>query len=466
MQSNKQSGTVTLELLIAFAILILNLTAVILILNSSQFMFIDTTTNQEAIIKAESMLEQAYADSKHDFNLINTTSPTVEEIYQKRLIVETLDFFTKKVTSLITWQNEKRSQKVELVTLITNPAAVNGGDTCNSTPSGDWSNPQLLGSINMGQGTGATDVDVFAGRAYLTTDSGTMSDHDFYILDVSDPSLSPLPILSSINTGYGLHELHVTKDYAYVANDSINGQLQIIDIQDPHNPLLINTFKLPNVTGANSVGNSIFYFNKMIYLGLTSTTTGPEFNIINVSDSTNPALEGGYDIGHQVNSIFVKDGFAYIASPNNNELIILDISDPSTPTLIANINLSDNSANGKSIDVVGDTLFLGRTVGASPSTRELQLINILDKTNPIILNSMDINSTINALKIRGNLAFMTINKTASSTVGFQVWDLNTKTLYGSNPIEQTSPGGMDCEGNLLYVAQKHNKALQIIGPGP
>lgn len=465
MAKLKQKGTVTLELLIAFSILILNITAVTLVINSSQYISVDIRTNQQALFLANNLLEEAMANSALDFNLVNTTTPILDDIYQKNLFVEPIDFFTKKVTSIVAWQNQSRNQTIELATLVTNKTAVNGGDTCSSTLLGDWSTPTLLGSLDLGQSVGATDVDVFANIAFITANTSVQSDYDFYIVDVSNPDLSPLPIIASVDTGPGINAVQVTPDYAYVANTSINGHLQIIDIKDPNNPSLVNNFKLTNVTGSG-VSNSIFYLDGFVYLGLTSTTTGPEFSIIDVSNPSIPTVVGGYDIGHQVNSIYVKDTFAYIASPNSNELIILDVSDPSSPTLASNINLPDNSANGKSIDLVGDTIFLGRTVGASPTTKELQMINVTDKITPIVLSSADINHTINAVKVRDNLAFMTINKTSSSQVGFQIWDLDTMTLHGSTPIEQTSAGGMDCEGNIFYVAQRHNKALQIIGPGP
>ena len=459
-------GFATLEILIAFAVLILSISAVILLVFGNQSIIIDSQTNSEALYKAQKMLEEARAASKFDFNLVNPIPNTADDIYTKNLAVSMVDFFTKNVTSNITWKVDGgRDQTISLYTLITNPDAINGGDTCNSVLGGDWAHPKLLGDVDVGQNNGATDVDVFMGKAYVTTDPSSVPKEDFHVIDVGNPNASPLPILKSINTGPGLVAVQVAGRYAYAANTSINGQLQVINISNASNPVLATTTKLLNVTGSGTqaLGNSIFYADSKVYLGLTKTATGPEFNIIDVSNPLIPKWKGGYSVGHDINAIFVRGIFAYIASPDNRELIVLNISDPANPTLVGSLDLTDNSANGKSIAMVGNTLFLGRTIGSSPSTKEFQLINITNPINPITLNSANVNSTINAITIRDNLAFIITN---DSNLGFQIWDLNTMTLYASKNVQQTSTGGMDCEGNVIYIAQRSNKALQIIGPGP
>lgn len=456
----------TLEILIAFAMIILSISAVILLAFGNQSVAIDSETNNEALYKAEQMLEEARALARFDFQEVNIITPKTENIYTKNLDVSMnpSDLFTKKVTSNITWKvSGGRDQTISLSTLVTNPEAVNGGNTCNSVLSGDWTDPQLLGQADVGQNNGGTDVDIFLQKAYVTANASAANKSDFYIVDVSNPNVNNLPIFGHIDTGPGLAALHVGKDYAYVANESRNGQLQIIDIQT-NTPGLVKTFKLTNVTGtgAQALGSSIFYKDGFVYLGLTKTETGPEFQIIDVSDPNDPKQKGTFSLGHDVNSIYVRGDYAFIASPHNEELKILNIADENNPFQVNFVDLTDNSANGKSIALVGNNLYLGRTEGASPSTKEFQPIDIANINSPAPLTALDVDSTVNAIAIRDNLAFML---TADTNLGFQIWNLDTGLLYGSKNIQQTSTGGMDCEGNYIYVAQRSNKALQIIGPG-
>src|SRR3989344_2704590 len=68
-------GNSTLEILIAFAILILTMTAVILLFFSNQSISIDTQTNNEALFKAHGLLETARAASRQNFlSIVSTTS--------------------------------------------------------------------------------------------------------------------------------------------------------------------------------------------------------------------------------------------------------------------------------------------------------------------------------------------------------------------------------------------------------
>src|SRR3989338_9394963 len=80
-------GFATLEILIAFAVLILSISAVILLVFGNQSIIIDSQTNSEALYKAQKMLEEARAASKQDFFSVNSITTTSDDIYQKTLDV-------------------------------------------------------------------------------------------------------------------------------------------------------------------------------------------------------------------------------------------------------------------------------------------------------------------------------------------------------------------------------------------
>ena len=69
-------GMATLEILIAFAVLILCISAVIIVIFGNQSMTVDSQINNEAISKAQKMLEDARATSRFDFNLVNPSTTT------------------------------------------------------------------------------------------------------------------------------------------------------------------------------------------------------------------------------------------------------------------------------------------------------------------------------------------------------------------------------------------------------
>ena len=69
-------GLATLEILIAFAVLILCISAVIMVAFDNQSLAVDLQTNNEAVSKAQAILEKARADSREDFNLVNSFTTT------------------------------------------------------------------------------------------------------------------------------------------------------------------------------------------------------------------------------------------------------------------------------------------------------------------------------------------------------------------------------------------------------
>jgi len=477
------NGFATLELLIAFVILVIVLTTVITFIFSSQSISVDSQTNNEALYKAKQYLEEARALGRKNFFALADIGAISEDIYTKTLKVNWTDDYVKEITSRIAWNTElQRPQQVELTTMIASRENALRGDTCDPQLSADeWKNPQVLGYVDFPSNEGATDMDTRLKKVYLTTNPSAAAKPDLYIIDVSKPT-NP-KIIGEINTGNGLEAVKVIKYdgslcetckgkiYAYVANRSINAQLQIIDVTDPQNISLVANFKIPNVTGTG-YGKSIFYKDGFIYLGLYKTT-GLEFNIIDVSNPLSPQYVAGWELNATVNDIIVKDNnIAYLAitQPNpptdKKNFIILDISNPANIQEIASFSPQTTlTQSGNSLFLDGDTLYLGRTDGANCSNcHELYVLDVSNPSSILVKGSKKIDSTITAMTLRENYLFM---MTDAANEGFQIWDVSDPlniTKYVGKNIAQKSTGAFDCEGNLMYVGQESNRALQIIGP--
>src|SRR3989344_4630557 len=94
LTGNLKRGASTLELLIAFAVLTLSITAGILVIFGNQVVSVDTETNSEALARAEAMLEKARADSRNDFSSVVSASSTEHSgalSYTKTLTVIDID---------------------------------------------------------------------------------------------------------------------------------------------------------------------------------------------------------------------------------------------------------------------------------------------------------------------------------------------------------------------------------------
>jgi hypothetical protein len=307
----------------------------------------------------------------------------------------------------------------------------------------------------------------------------------FYIVDVTNPA-APAFVNSIDNDpvdATGLKAVATDGHYAYVASASsfTNGQLQVIDVS-VNPPVVKTTFKIAAVTGSSTqgIGNSIFYKDGYIYLGLTKTTNnsgagGMEFDIIDankvLTDPTN-AFKGSYDAKNTVNDIFVKDGYAFLTTTSATEnLTILNVSNPANPTRVGGFFAAGNGA--KSLAVVGNAVYLGRNYG----TNEFFVLNAGDLANPVEFppsSHLDIGTgsqtSINGILNRNYLAFL-----MDSGGQFEVWRVDNPgtsiVRWDAIPANQISvPSGTDntplaCIGNYIYatwVDASNNGYISII----
>jgi type II secretory pathway pseudopilin PulG len=91
MAHTHHKGGSTLELLVAFAILVTALSATVLVAFSNQSVTVDLQTNTEAIYKAQALLEEARAAVRQDFGLLNPktmTDPSGPLTYTQKLEVK------------------------------------------------------------------------------------------------------------------------------------------------------------------------------------------------------------------------------------------------------------------------------------------------------------------------------------------------------------------------------------------
>lgn len=486
-------GFSTLEIVIAMALLAMTLSGVVIVSFGNQSMLLGSQTNGEAMKKAQELLERSQALARKDFNLVNPISSTTDDIYEKSLEVRSpssTDFFTKQIAARVSWVDDHRTtQQVRLTALVANFENAIGGDTCSSVLSGDWKNPLVGFSGTIGALSGGTpsdyrttDVDAYKQYLYVVSNLNTFNRETFFIFDIQNPLAPTLKAKldndPSVNAGLsGVAVAEHTSDgklYAYVASGSSfsKGQMQVIDVTQPTAPSVAKLYKIATSTvhqGASGqgLGNTVYYKNGYVYLGLTKTgSTDPEFNIIDVHNPLDPVYVGGYAVGNGVNDIVVRGRYAYVASPNAQELIILDISNPASPTLAGGFNATDGTGNGESFAFAGDTLYLGRVNAGN----ELSILNNQYPTSTTRLSSYDIGSAVGesiyGLVVRDYLLFaltngkMHILNVSSSTLPV-LWPALPLTLPGAG----TSGGSsLDCEGNTLYVGTNINGGIYVITP--
>lgn len=520
--SNK--GFSTLEMLMAMFILVLTLTAVVGVSFGNQSMIIDSQTNAEALNIAQGLLEKAQADSRKDFNLVNPVEAvTSADGFTSKVDVmqQAGDYFTKLVTATVEFPEDNgRQGKTELSTLVTNFNNAVGGDTCNSAIPSHWmpGSPDnySLNPIDLLAGSGLpadtypiTSLDSYRNFLYVAASNTlTGDDRTLFIFDISNPGQRPVykgSVDNSSSTKIGINAIKVAGNYAYAASaieanfnttapdvpcnneagtNASCGQLQVIDASIPENPQVKYTFEVPNAVGhdGQAVGKSVFYKNGYVYLGLSKTASGSEFNIIDVHNfpAVAPSFVGSFLVGGGVESIYVNGDYAYLGTDvSGRELTVLDISNPQNPNLAGYFNVG--AGNGNSLYVVGDNLYLGsRYVIGQPEFNITSIASLNPAASTPLVGYNDIGSdssspfSVNGVIVRNTLAFI-LAGSASYGGNLQLFDiappgsLSTEIPVATVPLPVGGSGiggvAMDCESNYIYVGSvdgSGNSYLSII----
>lgn len=168
--------------------------------------------------------------------------------------------------------------------------------------------------------------------------------------------LAPSPTLHRV--GYTLlpntiRKVVVDGTYAYVLAD---GALNIVDIADPQRPMLVVSEYPRLATDSQAITNGdLAVRDHRAYL-----RSGQDLYIINVEDSRHPAiLYESHDPSQQWSNLEVQGNYLYQAY-GCRELVVWDISQPSSPALVASLPQESGygSCTTSGLVVRGDTAYV------------------------------------------------------------------------------------------------------------
>ncbi len=128
-------------------------------------------------------------------------------------------------------------------------------------------------------------------------------------------------------------DIQLENDRAYIASE-YGGGLQIIDISDLNSLMQLGSYA-PIYASSLEVRNNLAY--------VTNPTDEGGLHIINISSVTNTIQLGRYDNWYREWDVQLVGDLAYVAAEKDG-LQIIDISNPSSPTLRGANTTPDNTA--------------------------------------------------------------------------------------------------------------------------
>ncbi len=335
-----------------------------------------------------------------------------------------------------------------------------GRDSCDTRLELSLASTSLhIEGFNLGTGNTSTDMEVRNKIVYLAADGTIASSPDLYIIDTNNPTTPSL--ISSLNTGPGLSALDVAGPYIYAANAGTTNQLQIIDISNRASPVLLSKFKLPLPEASTTppFATSIFYNKSKVYLG-TEKWGGKELAIIDVADPANPSYLGGFETGTQINSIYVRDNYAYLAGSDAGQLRVIDISNPASPSLTAILSPSGwETQIGKTLSYFDGKISLGRTTGGFNvlTNHEIFSFSTTSPSYPVVTSSHDIPGGVYGILDRHSILL------ATKSIGheLQLWSSDLVTKISEKTLG-FQPAAMSCDTKNLYFVTGTEKGIGIM----
>lgn len=215
--------------------------------------------------------------------------------------------------------------------------------------------PQLIGEND-------TDTDyIFVNGEYAYIVSNVLGSN-FVIMDISNPYNPTVTSKTLVRGGYP-REIYVSEGVAYIACGSNSRALELVNIEDPYNPVLIDHYNLhtdyykSQVEGVSIIGNRAFI----------KTSVG--IKVIDVDDYTGIKKIGEYNYYPSIKNFSIYGSYAYVT---NGNLTILDLNDLHNPKLVTD-QVTPGDAEG--VKATGDYVYIGD---------DREGLRILDVKNPYL----------------------------------------------------------------------------------
>lgn len=293
-------------------------------------------------------------------------------------------------------------------------------------------------------------LEVRNGIAYISAFRGGGSYYHLLVVDIRDPA-NPA-ILARAYPTYGVPSFALAGKRLFTAVSSAAGQAQSNVIQSQRIVALEYKYRipLPFATATPTVASSIFYDRGYIYLG-TEKWDGDEFNIIDASVPAHLAKVSGFEIGSKVTSIYVKDGLAYVASADMDELRVIDVHDHAHPFVLASfVPTGWQRQEGEAVTLFEGAVNLARTSGGYdvPTDPEAYVWTTVSTTTLADYHSVNIPGGAYGIVADRSHVFLATRQAGKE---FQIFD---RALSADSAVAYalpTEPQSLTCDNDRLYV---------------
>jgi hypothetical protein len=340
----------------------------------------------------------------------------------------------------------------------------------------DPANPHRIGSW----GSAVEQVQARGRLCYVTTfNPNTPGDITFHVLDVSVPSL-PYQI-GSLDSAGG-NDVFLVDTLAYGAGETDFNKLTVISVADSTRPRLVGSATTPGWSmGIWASGLAQASFVGCHWEGLqtydTRNTSSPVcdtsllgcdqavdiyidggrayvanemagLKILDISDPTRPTLLGSYDTTGQrpfMTSIAARDSFTFVEW-SRPKFRTLDVTEPTNPVFAGTCELF----NYQEDMVIRDSLVY------CAELYRFQIVNVASPREPVLVGSCVLSATGRNIALRDTIAFVAMG--SSGLVCVDVGDPTSPSIIGSWGGRSS---GVSLVDTIAYVAGPYTGLVSL-----
>lgn len=286
-------------------------------------------------------------------------------------------------------------------------------------------------------------IDIQGHYAYVTAPTG----NTIRVFDISNLS-SPFQIVTITPASSSQpKQIQVQGRYAYVL---VGNTLQIFDTSNPS----ALTGTAIGVSNSISTPNGLFVQGRYAYI--VGTTNPGELTVVDISRPSSPTIISTTNtLPILLHSIYVQGRYAYIEAGNTTDsFAVYDISNPTSPT---RVNTTDpgkfgisgigSNTSSHSLTVQGRYAYV---VSAGGNT--LSVVDIKDPALPSVVGTVATTTTApNAVAVQGRYAFVANNANPGS---IQIIDISSPTAplsIGSISTSTTGASALAVHGRSIFA---------------
>ena len=260
--------------------------------------------------------------------------------------------------------------------------------------------------------------------------------------------------ISSPATGLMVYDV-TTKTYWYYDNNQWNeirngsSSLSVFDFVDS---LPAPNFSCLNITGSLGIGSqpkSIAVSGNYAYV----VDFGSEdLKVIDISNPSSPSLQGSLGLGFFPISVAVSGNYAYVVDIGSEDLTVIDVSNPSLPSLQGSLGIGSSPY---SIAVLGNYAYV-----VDWGSEDLKVIDVSNPSLPSLQGSLGIGSDPFSIAVSGNYAYV-VDQGSEDLKVIDVSNPSLPSLQGSLGIG-SQPISIAVSGNYAYVVDQGSEDLKVI----